>query len=150
MEIVSAKFPFDVIINNDNWKAQSEDIQAVLLSVADVFIRHFPENQFPAVKVYQENNGPPLIIFEPTEEGELQIWLSTSGTSWSQYAYQFGHELCHVPVNMGGTTGKNAWFSEVLCETASMYVLKTISKSWREFAPVDGFPARFHEEYYQK
>ena len=51
MEIVSAKFPFDVIVNDDNWKAQSEDIQAVLLSVADVFIRHFPENQFPAVTV---------------------------------------------------------------------------------------------------
>ena len=50
--MVAAKFPFDVVVNDEDWEANKAQVQAVLLSVADVFIDHFPENQFPAVKVF--------------------------------------------------------------------------------------------------
>ena len=47
--------------------------------------------------------------------------LSARDTYWCQYVYQFAHELCHVMINFDRHRAhKHRWFSEALCELASL------------------------------
>lgn len=61
--------------------------------------------------------------------------LDTRKTFWSQYAYQFGHEFCHILCGYRSSDGKNLWFEETLCETASLYVLRSMARDWKQTPP---------------
>ncbi len=71
-----------------------------------------------------------------------KIYLTASDTYWSQYVYQFSHELCHVLIRSDRFTGhKHKWFEEALCEAASLFVLRRLANAWAQAPPPSVFKA---------
>ncbi|MEM7015103.1 MAG: hypothetical protein AAF585_26890, partial [Verrucomicrobiota bacterium] len=56
-------------------------------------------------------------------------------TFWSQYAYQFAHEFCHILCGFDNDRSKHEWFEEMICETASLFAMRAMSKAWKNDAP---------------
>lgn len=56
---------------------------------------------------------------------ERVILLTTKENLWSQWVYQFSHEICHHVIDgiMTGEIRGLTWFEETLCETNSLYQL---------------------------
>ena len=70
------------------------------------------------------------------DQRPYQIRLSARDRYWSQYVYQFSHELCHVMTNFDRHKGhKHRWFDESLCELASLFVLHRLAELWQENPP---------------
>src|ERR1700756_4796293 len=69
--------------------------------------------------------------------------LLARDTHWAQYAFQFAHELCHALANFASNSERlqlyppqaNLWLEESLCETASLFTLRAMSRSWRTEPP---------------
>ena len=61
--------------------------------------------------------------------------LDTHKTFWSQYAYQVAHEFGHVHCGFQPGPTHNQWFEESVCETASLFCLRAMAKSWRTKPP---------------
>lgn len=60
------------------------------------------------------------------KEGARVIYLSAKGNYYGQWLYQFAHEYLHHLINRTPMTecfDGLAWFEEVLCETASRFVI---------------------------
>ena len=68
---------------------------------------------------------------------EYQIGLTVTGTRWSQFSYQFGHEFCHILHNFEDTRRQeqNQWFEEAICELANLWVIRRMSETWSHRAP---------------
>lgn len=131
-----------------NWgDADPADVQRVLTSVAQVFSAQFGE--LPAgrhagglrLRVVPRGTAP-RVLFERGEAGEYLVHLSARDQRWYQYAYQFGHELCHVFSNFDHKAGGgedhaagNQWFEESLCETAALFTLRQLAIAWETAPP---------------
>lgn len=71
-----------------------------------------------------------------------KIYLTASDTYWSQYVYQFSHELCHVLIRSDRfASHKHKWFEEALCEAASLFVLRRLVSAWAQAPPPSVFKA---------
>jgi hypothetical protein len=64
---------------------------------------------------------------------ERNIFLNCKDQSWCQFAYQFFHEYCHY---MTRTITSN-WFLEALCDLASLYFLRKLTKTWLTMSLTD-------------
>lgn len=121
-------------VEEEGFGVSAADIGAVCGSVAGRLTAGWPDA--PAVKVVVVHGGPfPLTVFGRNERGEVVVRLATGGTYWSQYAYQFSHELCHVLSGCEDDFKGNLWFEESLCEAASLYCLRRMSEEWRTRPP---------------
>ncbi|HAE19338.1 MAG TPA: hypothetical protein DCG41_08995, partial [Verrucomicrobiales bacterium] len=69
--------------------------------------------------------------------GEVAIQLNSGDYYYSQCIYQFAHELAHVRADFQPISHQNKWLEETLCETASLFVLRKLSKEWGKNAPND-------------
>jgi hypothetical protein len=75
--------------------------------------------------------------------------LSARDTHWAQYSFQFAHEFCHALANYANnsrqtipsTPNANLWFEESLCETASLFSLRAMSRTWQISPPYRAFRA---------
>ena len=75
----------------------------------------------------------PLTVFD---RRPYEVLLSASSRYWSQYAYQFAHELCHVLTGYERyREHRHRWFDETVCELASLFVLHRLSDDWRTDPP---------------
>ncbi len=64
------------------------------------------------------------------------IQLTARERRWSQFAYQFSHELCHVLSDYGRLgEGPNNWFHETICELASVFTLRRMAEIWSTNPP---------------
>ena len=130
-----------VDVRGSDWGgARREAIETVLYSVADELLSRLP-NKLAAPIVVTHTDRSPVALFERGPAGEYQVQLHASGENWHLYAYEFAHELCHILSNYDENAGPeskryNQWFEETLCETASLYVLKSLADTW-EVAPPD-------------
>lgn len=115
------------------WQASTRDVQKVLDSAAAQLCRHFPERDFAPILV--EPKGGPITLYARGPAGEYRVRLNTGGLFWSQYAYQFAHEMCHILCNCRPGDSANKWFEESLCELASIYTLRAMGKAWRTDPP---------------
>lgn len=119
--------------------AKREAIETVLYSVADELMSRLPEKlSVPIVVTHTDRN--PVALYERGPAGEYQIRLHARGDNWHLYAYEFAHELCHILSNYEehagpGSERYNQWFEETLCETASLFALKSLAKSWEAAPP---------------
>lgn len=76
-------------------------------------IRNIPENPYPYCQRWFK-----------------KIFLDASvGPYWSQYAFQYAHELCHYLIYSGPKQSRDEWFEEVICECSSRYWLKQLATS---------------------
>jgi hypothetical protein len=123
-------------------RASPADISAVLESAAFQIWRHCPHIQLDGIDVYYRPDHPQT-DFKRTRSGRIGIGLSARDTHWAQYAFQFAHEFCHALANFGDNPQQsvryprhaNLWLEESLCETASLFALRAMSRSWRTAPP---------------
>ena len=121
----------------------SADITALLQSAAFELWQHCPRTQLDGIDVYHRTDHPQT-DFRRTPEGRISIGLATQDTRWAQYSFQFAHEFCHTLANFSNDPRPferdplraNYWLEESLCETASLFTLRAMSRSWQTNAPV--------------
>jgi len=120
----------------------SHDISAVLQSAGSEIWRHCPRTQLPGIDVYHRTDHPQT-DFKRTPSGRIAIGLNAADTHWAQFAFQFGHEFCHTLANFANDPRQlvryppqaNFWLEESLCETASLFTLRAMSRSWQTAPP---------------
>lgn len=116
------------------FNANEADIRAVCVSAGREMWRFFPEYKVDPI-VIKRNQGGPKVLFSRNDKGEVVMWLNTGDTYWSQYAYQFAHEFCHVLCGFREEWTGNKWFEETLCEMASLFAIRAMSKAWETDPP---------------
>ena len=122
-----------LIIENGNWGGTSlRAIRGVLTSAAEVLLAGFGSVPDAAIHVAPWRRNPQVFH----DRRPYQMRLSARDTYWCQYVYQFAHELCHVMLNFDRHRAhKHRWFSEALCELASLFVLHRLAAAWAEDPP---------------
>ncbi len=110
------------------------DIKAVCLSTAHEFLPYFPQRQLNPISIRGSDHGP-MVLFSRGPQGEYRVLLNVKGRYWAQCTYQFAHEFCHILCNYREVKNPNLWFEESLCETASLFALRKMAKTWRTKAP---------------
>jgi len=116
-----------------DWQAHPANVQAVLDSAARPLWKQFPERELAPILV--EPQGGPIVLYRRGENGEYLVRLDTGETYWSQYAFQFAHEFCHILCGYDEDVHRNKWFEESLCEAASLYCLRAMSQEWKTNPP---------------
>jgi hypothetical protein len=131
--------------------ASAADITAVLQSAAGELCRYWPRTQLPRIDVYHRPDHPQTDS-RRAAGNRIAIGLTARDNHWAQYSFQFAHECCHALINYsneerGLTRDRryaNLWLEESLCETASLFTLRALSRSWsiappyaawRDYAP---------------
>lgn len=124
-------------LHTDGWgQAQLHEITKLLDSILSDFYTNLEAGKITDKPVYvinSKNKVPPTDYPEIIKLDKFNlIYLSTSDRLWSQYSYQFVHELCHhiVDSDFYTTNDKFGWFEEALCELASIFCIDKMSKTW--------------------
>ena len=120
------------------------DLRAVLTSAAETLWRHCPNTRWEVTgfHVYR-SRATPITLHEHRADGRIAIGLTSEGRRWAQFAFQFAHEFAHALASHAGdwkarwigNHGANQWFEEALCETASLFALRAMSRGWAEQPP---------------
>lgn len=111
------------------------DIEAVCRSAAVELTCYLPERDFDPISIRHDAKQGPIVIYGTGADGECRVLLNVEGTYWSQFSYQFGHEMCHILCNYRDGNKANLWFEESLCETASLFVLRQMAQTWKTKPP---------------
>jgi hypothetical protein len=135
--------PLDIRVQTNGFgRASPNDITAALQSAAYEIWKHCPHTQLDGIDVYYRADHPQT-DFKRRSSGRIGIGLSARDTHWAQYAFQFAHEFCHALANYSNHPQKsvryphhaNLWLEESLCETASLFALRAMSRSWPTAPP---------------
>jgi len=140
--IVSEPRAIDIRVQNGGFGASPADIKAVLQSTAGELWRYCPSVRLPGIAVYRRGDHPQTDL-KRTAEGRISIGLTARDNHWAQFSFQFAHEYCHALINYNNNHTKvasharspNLWLEESLCETASLFTLRALSRSWRIARP---------------
>ena len=126
----------DIRVKPGGWGGASPaDIKKVLASAGGELWQHFPDRKLAPIIVERSNSGP-IVLYRKGPNGEHIVRLDVEGNHWSQFAYQFAHEFCHILTNYGPkTTKKNKWFIESICEMASVFAMRRMADTWRTAPP---------------
>ena len=121
------------VIGSDWGSAHPSNIEALLTNVACHLTRVFREP--PAgrivVRATPRTNDDPITLFRSSLEEPFTILLPARGRRWSQFAYQFSHELCHVLSDYERLRdSRNKWFHEAICELASIFTIRRMAEAW--------------------
>ena len=122
------------VVGNGWGKASKTDLKKVLESAANTIWRHCKEAKLPPIQV-SKGNETPISLFQRAKNGDLQVKLTSKDTFWAQHSYQFAHEICHCLCRFKDGDKTNMWFEESLCETASLFALRAMSKDWQTKPP---------------
>ena len=126
----------DIRIQGNDWDAPPEDIKKLLDSTASQILPYFHDRTLKPILVSRRRGSVPITLDDRGPNGEFQVKLNTGSTFWSQYTYQFAHELCHVLASVDHPhRGRHQWFEESLCETSSLFTLSKMRESWNRQPP---------------
>jgi len=123
-----------VRVEEKGFEASRADISKLLASTTRELWLHFPGYELEKIVVTRGKKGP-ITLFDRNLRKEIVVRLDTHGTYWSQYAYQWAHEFCHILCGYRPDGRDNKWFEETLCELASVYALRRMSESWEKDPP---------------
>jgi hypothetical protein len=132
----------DIELAPDGWgEGNPADIRRVLRSASRQFMRGPTDLAWPNIHVFY-NPGHPITHRALRQDGRVEIGLNTSDRLWSQYSYQFAHEMVHfiaghLPVAIRWQTVENAtgWVEESICEAGSLFALRSMSMEWKTRPP---------------
>jgi hypothetical protein len=151
--------PLDIQVQANGFgKASAADITAVLQSAALELWRFCPHTELGGIEAYYRP-AHPQTDFKRMPGGRIGIGLSARDTHWAQYGFQFAHEFCHALANYSNNQQlvryprhANLWLEESLCETASLFALRAMSRSWRTNPPYAAWRnyARWLNDYVEK
>jgi len=139
--------PIDIHVQANGFgTASSADVTTLLQSTAFELWRHCARTQLGGIDVYHRTDHPQT-DFNRTPSGRISIGLAAQDTHWAQYSFQFAHEFCHTLANFSNRPQRsvryppkvNFWLEESLCETASLFTLRAMSRSWRTAPPYPGW-----------
>ncbi len=128
----------EIRIAPDDWGGASpRDIHKLLLSAAKELSPYFSQRRLDPILVRQKTGAhAPIVFYQRSARNEYIVELDVRGRYWSQYAYQFSHELCHILARYEKSRGRqNRWFEESLCELAALFTLRRMSESWQTSPP---------------
>jgi hypothetical protein len=140
---ISFQKPLDIRIQaNAFGRASPAEITAVLNSAASEIWRYCTRTQIAGIDVYYRPDHPQT-DFKRKASGRIAIGLSAHDTHWAQYSFQFAHEFCHALVNFSNNPNQlvryprhaNLWLEESFCETASLFSLRAMGRSWQVDPP---------------
>jgi hypothetical protein len=135
--------PLDIRVQANGFgTASSEDVMVLLQSAAIEIWRHCPRTQLGGIDIYRRADHPQTDL-KRTPGGRIAIGLAAQDTHWAQYSFQFAHEFCHTLANFSDRSQRlvryppqpNYWLEESLCETASLFTLRAMSRSWQTAPP---------------
>lgn len=128
--------------SQNNWgDANPQDIQAALQSVIEVIAPYTAGRKFGTI-IVRKSNAAPISLYEKGVNGEYIVMLNVQGRHWSQLAYQFSHEMCHLMSNYDlapNNISRQQWFEEALCEAFSLFTLERMAAYWAEHPPYPGW-----------
>jgi hypothetical protein len=132
----------DIRVRGEGFGASPADIKAILESAAGELWRYCPDTRLPGVDVYHRSDHPQTDL-KLTDGGRVRIGMTARDNHWAQYSFQFAHEYCHVLINYNNNRTRaasharnsNLWLEESLCETASLFTLQGLSRSWAVAPP---------------
>jgi hypothetical protein len=114
-------------------EARRDDVCAVAYSAAGHFAAAIDNGGPIAVTIMRNTSEQryPVTLNRSIQPGHWIVLLHVSGRLWAKLAYQFAHEFCHVLADPGTwTVNEFAWLEEAICETASLFALRRMAKSW--------------------
>ena len=125
-------------------EASEADIQAVLRSAGGEIWKYCPATKFPppGFEIYHSKTFP-ITHYEPAPDGCVVIGLAVEGKLWARFAFQFAHEFAHALMDHSNDAGRrwhklehaNQWLEESICETASLFCLRAMARSWQAQPP---------------
>lgn len=147
-QIINHGLTIDDNLTTDELGILCRDQNAVLHSVIESFQQIMPQAPalgFRPLYIFQRAKDEGSITDSTSDTNHYHIGLSTSDRYYSQIAYQFAHEFCHVYADPRITN----WFIESVCEMMSQYTLERLSETWAAKPPFDNWRtyARKFEEY---
>jgi hypothetical protein len=118
-----------------DWGLSHPHVEAVASSVTSCF-PVFGDESLTISLLCMPDHAPMTIHDATLPPGEEVVWVSVQGPYFSQLAYQFAHELCHVIADPRTFRwDRFLWFEEALCETASLFALRTMAETWSVTPP---------------
>ncbi len=134
----SVEIPEIRVVEGEVWTAgSSRDIKAVFDSTARSLLKHFPGRKLKPITVEHSKDNP-IVLYQPGPNGEIQIRVTSTGLHWSQFAYQFSHEMTHVLCGyeqVAPNSAPNMWFEESLCMMGSLFTMRQMAKDWQTAPP---------------
>jgi len=125
-----ARDPLELRVAEEGWgDADPGDIRQVLRSAGRALLLQIPDLPLPTIEVSRSRKGP-ITLFERWPKGEFRVLLDVEGRGWAQFAFQFGHELCHIVCGCVDHANPDLWFEESLCEASSLFVLGRMAEEW--------------------
>lgn len=131
-------------IEGDFGGASRSDIEALLRSAGESIWLYCPHTRWeePGFYIYHSDKSP-ITLDDHREDGRVAIGLTSQGNHWAQFAYQFAHEFCHALAEHSNEWHNvllrnhpaNFWLEESICETASLFALRAMGKSWQSKPP---------------
>ena len=119
------------ILECDWGVARRDDIQILLEDVASQVLRELRDPFDETVRVMNLPGQPPKTFFRRPGDTAYEMNLTAKNRKWSQFAYQFGHEFCHVLTGHERLRcNANNWFHESICELSSFFVLRRMAERW--------------------
>jgi hypothetical protein len=120
--------------NEGDWGGtRLSDIEAVARSTADSFAA-FDEDEVIGITLEPTASEDDLpMTLSGSGPGRSVVRLNVRGNLWARLAYQFGHEYCHVlanPTTRSDGATRFTWIEEALCETGSLFALRSMAKRW--------------------
>jgi hypothetical protein len=113
------------------WLAPTQDVHAVADSAVAAFQDVLAGTGIIKIALEPGEEHYPWTLDMKNSIGEFVVRLDCQGCRWAQMAYQFSHEFCHVLANPTSMQRDEFfWIEEVLCETASIFALRSMASKW--------------------
>ena len=124
----------NIFVQGEWGEARLVDIRTLLIDTASHINQHLRKPFDGTIHVLPGDK--PRVLIRESDLDPYIVTLSARDRKWSQYAYQFAHEFCHVLSNYKDLEcHPNNWFHEAICEIASIFTLKCMAKRWRSEPP---------------
>lgn len=111
-------------------------------TVDDVFyyrsIIHDIIEEYHLLGIYRTQLPPTVVCYHPdyplcSNSGDYRhLFISSVGTYWAQFVFQFAHVCCHHLIDgpMDGELITSFWLEESICEMSSRYMLLKLAERW--------------------
>lgn len=133
----------DITVVPNGWgQATAAEVRMVCVSAAGEIWKHCADTRLGPILLHHRNDHPQT-EWERGAGGRIVIGIEARDRRCAQMAYQFAHEFCHALATHSDDwrrkwreEGKpNHWLEESLCETASLFTLRAMGRSWQTAAP---------------
>jgi hypothetical protein len=133
-EFASSQTPRIEVMDSDWGSSAKSDVRAVCQSACSEIHHYLRSNRFAPIQVSRHEKDP-LVQYRSSADSPYSVLLNSKDRHWAQLAFQMSHEFGHICCNYRNVANEQMWFEESVCECASLFTLKSMSKSWRVQPP---------------